>query len=168
MQGVSFRRIRGKIVPIRRAADKIASSPIKRKAVKALAASGVIGATVGVGVGVSGTSKAKNRKTHLAAGYGFQILSGALAAIPTKGVRGLGLNLLGSVGSDIISSANFAKASAGLRGDQRKKLKDFAKHQAIGTGIGYATFGAGLLANKSVRSKALAWGAKIAKKVVFR
>ncbi len=166
MNGISFRRIRGRIIPIRKAASDLGKSPVKRRIVKA----GVAAVAVGAGA-LKATSSGKSklsRSFHLAAAYGLQVVSGAVSAIPTRGVARLSAALAGSVVADTLSTASFARAASLTEGSRRTKLKNFAKHQAIGTGVGYATFGAGLLANKNVRAKLASWGAKIAKKVVFR
>jgi hypothetical protein len=161
MAGVTFRRIGNRIVPIKDAANAIAKDPAKRKIASAVA----VGA-VGVS-SVSAATRKTEKKTNgpdkkfLALGYGLQIASGILSGYPFKGKAGLGLNVGGSFTTDVASTASFAKATASMRGTKKTKLKEYAKHQAIGTGIGYATFGATLLANPAVRSKLAQWGSKL-------
>lgn len=159
MGQVAFRRVGGRIIPIR---NQSSSSMLKKKIAGAAAVS-VVGATAGV-AGATRTIEKKTKgpdKNFLALGYGLQVLSGIVSGFPFKGKAGIAMNIGGSIAADLGATAAMARSTASMKGSKREKIKAFAKHQAIGTGIGYAAFGGTLLANPAVRAKLLQWGSKI-------
>ena len=145
MPKVMFRRIKGRIVPIR-----------------VTAKAGALGATA-VGATVAGSTLAV--KTHGTlkhpdplfkyGSYAAQIASGVVAALPTKGKLGFALSIGGSIALDTLAAGLNAKSVAMMKGSKWNKAKAFGEQQAIGTGIGYGVFGAGLIARKDVRAKAV-------------
>jgi hypothetical protein len=167
MNEIAFRRIGGRIVPIKKPTGA-GKSLVSRRVAKGVIATGLSAAAGGALLKPGNGKSPKPNRFKLGLGYGLQVLSGAIAAAPVKGAARISAAIAGSVAADLSSSAMFASAIKDMRGDRSTKLKQFAKHQAIGTGVGYATFGAGLLANKSVRSKVIGWGSKIVRKVAFR
>lgn len=158
MGAVKFRRIRGRIVPI-------VDHPVKRRALQAgaVAVGGVSGA--GMAMGDSGKKTKGPSKGFLALGYGFQVASGIISGLPSKGLKGFGANIAGSIGADTLSTLSFAKSVSNMKGTREQKLKVYAKHQAIGTGIGYGIFGAMLLRNPAVRASAMKWATRAFKAV---
>lgn len=147
---MQFFRRNGKIIPIRAKAAGMTAGAVATGAV-AIAAS------------KSQAKPTEHKKAFLAAGYGLQVLSGIVSGLPVKGAKGLGANFLASAGIDLASTSAFAKGTLGGSGSRKAKIKDYAKHQATGTALGYATFGATLLAQKSVRKAIFNWGMKAVK-----
>lgn len=156
MSGVKFRRIKGRIIPI-------FDHPIKRRVIQsgAVAVGGVGGA--GMAMKDSGAKTKGPSSGFLALGYGLQVASGVIAGLPSRGIKGVGANVLGSIGADTLSTLSFAKSVSHMKGSQSKKLKAYATHQAIGTGVGYGVFGAMLLKNPAARASVIKWTSKALK-----
>jgi len=149
MGSVVFRRIKGKIIPIRQAGEKIATGRVGRRLATsaAVSAAPIAGAAAAIRAKPTIKKTSSPNKFYLAAGYGLQVASGIVSGIPTSGTKGFLKGFLASTAIDAASTAAFAKSVQGLRGDRKTKLKAFAKHQAIGSAIGYGVFGATLLRN---------------------
>lgn len=145
MSAIQFRRIRGRVVPIRNSTKaKVVGLGISAAAATA------------AGSVVATRDKGTNRSPDPLFKYGSyaaQVASGVVAALPLKGKAGLAFSIGGSVALDAIAAALNANSVAHMRGSKWKKAKVFGEQQAIGTSIGYGVFGASLLARQDVRSK---------------
>lgn len=130
-KNVIFRRIRGRLVPI----------------------------SVGIGAGIAAAKagsllKSKTNepdKLKIYASRAANIASGAISALPIRGKLSLAKQLVSSIALDSVSSGFLASAIHGSNMSNKDKVKRFAKEQALATGMGYAVFGAGLLAQKNNR-----------------
>jgi hypothetical protein len=155
MAQIRFRRIRGKIIPI-----------------KVKAATAAAGAGVGAGAGylASRSADKKPNPTQQSVlkytGYGLAAAAGAIGGFPVKSLKGFAKLAGVSFGVDLAANAASVASLKGIKG-KKAKAQEFAKQQAVQFGLGYTTFGAGLLANKAFRRKALKLGKTIVKKVVF-
>jgi hypothetical protein len=145
---IRFRRIHGRIVPL---------------------AIGT-GVSAGIGGAITALSKKKGMSTgpdkrYLAASYATQVASGLLSAIPMKNKWGYAATIGGSFALDALAASLVTKSVWNMKGSRYQKAKVFAEQQAIGGTIGWGTFGAALLGQKSVRTSAVRFATKYLSKI---
>lgn len=139
---IKFVRIKGKIVPLTVASSAGAAAIYARKNIK------------------KGTLNGPDKR-FVAASYATQVASGIISALPMPNKFGYALSVGSSFGLDALAASLTYKSVKNMKGSKYKKAKEFAKQQAVGGAIGWGTFGAALLANKSFRTKALGYISKL-------
>lgn len=185
--GVAFRRVHGRIIPLRKGADgvykavsrtdKLKNAAIKTAAGAVIGTAGAVGYAaghqghriVGGAIGVKGANKVKGI-SNAALKYSstaLAVVGGIVSGLPFGGgLKGLALGTSVGFGIDAVSTAANAAHATRIEGSKKEKIKAFAKHEAVNAGVGYAAFGATLLAQPAVREKLAQWGAKVLSKVV--
>lgn len=156
-----FIRVKGRVIPLRNKATEVLRNPIGRKAAKASAVAGASVMGIGAAITNSGKKSKEPSKFMLGLGYGLQVASGIISGLPARSGKAIALGIGSSIAADTASTAAFAKATSDTRGTKMQKLKQFGKHQAIGTTIGYTVFGATVLANPATRATIAKWTTKI-------
>lgn len=158
---ILFRRIHGRIIPIRaglgkrpgrqaltQAATKVISTP-----------SSSLIARQKINQARKSTLKTNGADLkYVALGHGLQVASGLVSGFHLPGKLGAAASIGASVGLDLLSTAAYTKSVANMKGSRVKRLKEFGKHHAIGTALGYATFGGSLLGNPKTRNQMIAFG----------
>lgn len=149
-----FRRIRGRIIPIRTGVN-IAQNTARAVSVKRAAA---VSAVSGVASGIKKQDVKPNQFLKYA-GLGLALTSGAVGALTfTGGKKSFWGGLAGGFALDAASSASNVAAYSG-RGKLKQRFKAGIKQEAINTLAGNAVFAAGLIALPRNR-KAIKYGAK--------
>lgn len=156
MANISFRRIRGRIVPISGDAAKKLYQKGTLPIAAAKAGAGAIGSTIK-------KQPIKANEPLRALGFGAAIADGIFSGATlfsgiggTKGfIAGQGISLGLSAGSTAANIASYAG-----KGNLKGRGKAIARQEAINTVVGNAAFGATLLALPSSRRKIFEGAAK--------
>jgi hypothetical protein len=158
---VAFRRIGGKIIPMRKGAKGVYSA---KKTLGPRSKAFVAGAAAGSAIG---SMQSISTSAIKLASTGLAIAGGVVSALPFGGgLKGFAKGTAIGLGIDTASTALNAAAAARTPGSKKDKVKAFAKQEAVNIAAGYGAFGATMLANPAVRKKLAEWGARIAGKVL--
>jgi hypothetical protein len=149
--GTIFRRIGGRIVPIR--AGKVA------------AGTAVTAAGVGSMKNKERDQKRGPNRLLQAGSLGLNVASGIITSMPVSGFKKIFRNQGIGFGLDSVGTALNAASVKDMTGSKKKKIKEFAKAELRSQAVGYSVFGIGLLSNAKVRKKVSEFGLKIIKKV---
>lgn len=158
---IVFRRIRGRIVPIKATGETVAKG-------------------IGVGIAAFGARAAARKYDSIGnqkgikvrpildtLGLGTAVASGAVAAATFSGpLRKVGLGIAASLGLDAISSASAALSVMG-KGKVEERIKQGAKQEARNFLLGNLVFAGGLIGTPANRARAAAL-AKAAARLVRR
>lgn len=156
---IAFRRIHGRIIPV-----KAGGNPLnKASAGKAARLAGHAAVIGGAGYLASKSNKKGTLQPNRglqAVGFATNVASGILSgATMFSGGKKFWASQAGSFGLDAVSSTANVASFAG-KGKLKQRAKLAAKQEVINNAAGYAAFGATLLSSAKGRAKLLEYGQK--------